>query len=81
MGLNLTEVKIGKKSLGKITEKPITFGDGFYIEVRDKGKVKGGVKIKCDGYDDMLKRAKMYSFNKSVSMLGELKAGKWLNKK
>lgn len=70
-----------KKKL-KPMSQPIHFGNGFYIEVRDKGKVKGGVRIKCEDKADMMKRVQMYERNnKSVGILGEMRDGVWLDKK
>ncbi len=54
--------------------------DGFYIEVRNKGS-QSGVKIWRGTREQMVQSAEDYSRAKDVVQLGEMKDGKWLDKK
>jgi hypothetical protein len=64
--------------MGRPPTRPITFRDGFYIEVRNKG-ASTGVKIRSDDAASMQAAAKDYSTSKEVVILGEHKKGKWVN--
>ncbi len=65
--------------MGRPPTAPITFKNGFYIEVRTKGS-SSGVKIHCDELESMNASAAEYKKYKDVIILGEIKDGKWLTK-
>lgn len=67
------------KNMGRPPTKPIKFRDGFYIEIRNKGKTSG-IKIHRDTEEHMLRTIKEYEQTKEVIILGESKNGKWVNK-
>ena len=67
--------------MGRPPTKPIKLKDGFYIEVRNKGAKTGGVKIRRDTRAQMEQTAKDYERTKDVVVLGEIKKGKWMDKK
>jgi hypothetical protein len=64
--------------MGRPPTRPITFKDGFYIEVRNKG-ASSGVKIRSDDAASMEAAAKDYRTSKEVVILGEHKKGKWVS--
>ncbi|MFT5860636.1 MAG: hypothetical protein ACI865_002749 [Flavobacteriaceae bacterium] len=64
--------------MGRPATKPARLKDGFYIEVKNQGS--GGVLIRRDTEEQMLLAAKDYSRMKNVTVLGEMKSDKWLNK-
>ncbi len=63
--------------MGRPPTKPIKFRDGFYIELRNKGK-DTGIKIHRDSREQMLRTAKEYQLTKDVIILGESRNGKWI---
>lgn len=65
--------------MGRPPTKPIKFKDGFYLEIRNKGK-NTGIKLRRDTKDQMLRTIKEYELTKDVIILGESKNGKWVNK-
>jgi len=67
--------------MGRPPTKPIKLKDGFYIEVRNKGAKTGGIKIRRETPAQMEQTAKDYQRTKDVTILGEHKSGKWLDKK
>lgn len=64
--------------MGRPPTKPVTFRDGFYIEVRSKDADKG-VKVRSDTEQEMLANAEMYKRSKIVVVLGQMKKGVWVN--
>ena len=58
--------------------KPARLKDGFYIEVKNQGS--GGILIRRDTKDQMLLAAEDYSRMKQVTVLGEMKSDKWVDK-
>ena len=66
--------------MGRPATRPIQFKDGFYIEIRNKGSKSGGVVLRRDTEVQMLRTAKDYERSKDVTVLGESKNGKWLDK-
>ena len=64
--------------MGRPATKPARLKDGFYIEVKNQGS--GGVLIRRDTEEQMLLADKDYSRMKNVTVLGEMKSDKWLNK-
>ena len=65
--------------MGRPPTKPIKFRDGFYIEIRNKGK-STGIKLHRDTKEQMLRPIKEYELTKDVLILGESKNGKFLDK-
>ncbi|MFT5779415.1 MAG: hypothetical protein ACI837_002373 [Crocinitomicaceae bacterium] len=64
--------------MGRPATKPARLKDGFYIEVKNQGS--GGVLIRRDTEEQMQLAAKDYSRMKDVTVLGEMKSDKWLDK-
>lgn len=64
--------------MGRPATKPARLKDGFYIEVKNQGS--GGVLIRRDTEEQMKLAAKDYSRMKDVTILGEMKGDKWVNK-
>lgn len=65
--------------MGRPPTRPIKFRDGFYIEIRNKGK-NTGIKLHRDTKEQMMRTIKEYELTKDVLILGESKNGKWVNK-
>jgi len=65
--------------MGRPATRPAKLRDGFYIEVRNKG-AKSGIKIRRDNRADMLEAVKEYRKIKEITILGESKNAKWLEK-
>jgi len=64
--------------MGRPATKPARLKDGFYIEVKNQGS--GGVLIRRDTEEQMKLAAEDYSRMKQVTILGEMKNDKWVNK-
>ena len=64
--------------MGRPATKPARLKDGFYIEVKNQGS--GGVLIRRDTEEQMQMAAEDYSRMKNVTILGEMKSDKWVNK-
>lgn len=64
--------------MGRPATKPARLKDGFYIEVKNQGS--GGILIRRDTKDQMLMAAEDYSRMKVVTVLGEMKNDKWVDK-
>lgn len=64
--------------MGRPATKPARLKDGFYIEVKNQGS--GGVLIRRDTEEQMLMAAEDYSRMKNVTVLGEMKSDKWVDK-
>jgi len=64
--------------MGRPATKPARLKDGFYIEVKNQGS--GGILIRRDTKEQMLLAAEDYSRMKQVTVLGEMKSDKWVNK-
>lgn len=64
--------------MGRPATKPARLKDGFYIEVKNQGS--GGILIRRDTKEQMLMAAEDYSRMKQVTVLGEMKSDKWLDK-
>ena len=64
--------------MGRPATKPARLKDGFYIEVKNQGS--GGVLIRRDTEEQMQMAATDYSRMKNVTILGEMKSDKWVNK-
>jgi hypothetical protein len=61
--------------MGRPVTREIKLKDGFYIEVRSKGAVKG-VKIRRDSYNEIQSAMRQYKNAYDVHYLGEMKNGK-----
>jgi hypothetical protein len=70
--------KIEVDYMGRPATKPARLKDGFYIEVKNQGS--GGILIRRDTKDQMLLAAEDYSRMKEVTILGEMKNDKWVDK-
>lgn len=66
--------------MGRPPTRPVKLKDGFYIEVKNKG-ASSGIKIRRETKAEMLRSAEDYKRIKDVSILGECKNGKFLDKK
>lgn len=55
--------------------REIKLKDGFYIEVRTKGALKG-IKIRRDSYNEIQSAIRQYKNAYTVNYLGEFKNGK-----
>ena len=64
-------------AMGRPPTRPITFRDGFYIEVRNKG-ASSGIKIRSADPASMAETAEQYKKSKEVIILGEFKNGQWV---
>ena len=64
--------------MGRPATKPARLKDGFYIEVKNQGS--GGILIRRDTKDQMLLAAEDYPRMKVVTILGEMKNDKWVDK-
>lgn len=67
--------------MGRPPTRPAKLKDGFYIEVRNEGSKANGIKIRRDTKEEMMMAIEDYNRIKDVTVLGELKNDKWLNKK
>lgn len=65
--------------MGRPATRPAKLKDGFYIEVRNKGE-KSGIKIRRDNRAAMLEAVAEYRRIKDITILGESKNDKWLEK-
>lgn len=65
--------------MGRPATRPAKLRDGFYIEVRNKG-AKSGIKIRRDDRIAMLDAVTEYRRIKEITILGESKNDKWLEK-
>lgn len=61
--------------MGRPVTREIKLKDGFYIEVRSKGALKG-TKIRRDSYPEIQTAIRQYQNAYSVNYLGEFKGGK-----
>ncbi len=59
---------------------PIKLKDGFYIELRNQGGLKG-IKLRRESIEQVLVAIKKYSKTYDVHYLGEFKKGKVINDK
>ena len=65
--------------MGRPATRQAKLRDGFYIEVRNKG-AKSGIKIRRDDRSAMLDAVTEYRRIKEITILGESKNDKWLEK-
>lgn len=69
---------VKNRIMGRPPTKPVTFRDGFYIEVLEKGATRG-IKIRSNTEQEMLETAELYRRSRNVLVLGQMKKGVWLN--
>jgi hypothetical protein len=65
--------------MGRPPTKPARLKNGFYIEVRTQGS--SGIMIRRDTREQMVLAAEDYARTKQVTVLGEMKDDKWIDKK
>ncbi len=65
---------------GRPATKPPTLKEGYYLEVRSKGS-STGVKIRRDTKAEMEFAVRQYEKSKTVTYLGEVRAGRWVDGK
>ena len=63
---------------GRPSTQPPKLRDGFYIELRTHGS-SSAIKIIRKNMEEVDKAIKLYSTNKIVKYLGEVKNGKWVD--
>ena len=63
---------------GRPSTQPPKLRDGFYIELRTHGSASA-IKIIRKNMEEVDKAIKLYSTNKIVKYLGEVKNGKWVD--
>ena len=65
--------------MGRPPTRPSRLRDGFYIEVRTKGS-NSAIKLRSESREEMNNSAEHYSKTKEVTVLGEYKNGKTIDK-
>ena len=63
---------------GRPSTQPPKLRDGFYIELKTHGS-SSSIKIIRKNMSEVEKAIDMYSKNKIVKYLGEVKSGKWVD--
>ncbi|WP_026915310.1 hypothetical protein [Christiangramia portivictoriae] len=63
--------------MGRPSTKPKDLRDGYYIEVRNKNKKTGGVKVRRDTVDQLKLAIEEYRDIKDVEILGKSTNGKF----
>ena len=63
---------------GRPSTQPPKLRDGFYIELRAHGS-SSAIKIIRKNMEEVDRAIKMYSKNKIVKYLGQVKKGKWID--
>ncbi|MFV8281777.1 hypothetical protein ACNKXS_09550 [Christiangramia marina] len=63
--------------MGRPSTKPKDLRDGYYIEVRNKNKKTGGVKVRRDTVDQLKLAIEEYRDIKDVIILGKSTNGKF----
>tara|TARA_B100001758_G_C17801801_1_gene300028 strand:- start:271 stop:498 length:228 start_codon:yes stop_codon:yes gene_type:complete len=63
---------------GRPSTQPPKLRDGFYIELKTHGS-NSAIKIIRKSMDEVEKAIELYSKNKIVKYLGEVKKGKWVS--
>jgi len=69
---------MGKK--GRPPTKPAELKEGFYLELRSKGS-NSPVKIRRESMAEIEMAIAQYEKNKTVTYLGQVKDGRWLDGK
>ena len=68
----------GMQRRGRPSTHPPKLRDGFYIELRTQGS-SSAIKIIRKNMDEVKKAMDLYSANKIVKYLGQVKNGKWVD--
>ena len=68
----------GMQRRGRPSTQPPKLRDGFYIELRTQGS-SSAIKIIRKNMDEVKKAMDLYSANKIVKYLGQVKNGKWVD--
>jgi len=63
---------------GRPSTQPPKLKDGFYVELRTQGS-SSAIKIIRKNMDEVKKAMDLYSANKIVKYLGQVKDGKWID--
>ena len=63
---------------GRPSTQPPKLRDGFYIELKTQGS-SSAIKIIRKNMDEVKKALDLYSKNKIVKYLGQVKDGKWVD--
>ncbi len=63
---------------GRPSTQPPKLRDGFYIELKAQGS-SSSIKIIRKNMDEVKKAMDMYSKNKLVKYLGQVKDGRWVD--
>ena len=63
---------------GRPSTQPPKLRDGFYIELKTQGS-SSAIKIIRKNMDEVEKALDLYSKNKIVKYLGQVKDGKWVD--
>jgi len=69
---------MGKK--GRPPTKPGELKDGFYLELRTKAS-RSAIKIRRENMAEIEDAIKEYEKNKTVTYLGQVKDGRWVDGK
>ena len=67
------------KIMGRPPTRPTDLKDGYYLEVRNKG-TNSGIKLRRDTRKEMMQAVEEYKKVKDVTILGESKNSKWIDK-
>ena len=65
---------------GRPATKPVELKEGYYLELRVKGS-SSAVKIRRESKAEIELAIAQYDKSKTVTYLGQVKAGRWLNGK
>ena len=65
--------------MGRPPTRPTDLKDGSYLEVRNKG-TNSGIKLRRDTRKEMMQAVEEYKKVKDVTILGESKNSKWIDK-
>jgi len=65
--------------MGRPPTRPTDLKDGYYLEVRNKG-TNSGIKLRRDTRKEMMQAVEEYKKVKDVTILGESKNSKWIDK-
>lgn len=63
---------------GRPSTQPPKLRDGFYIELKTQGS-SSAIKIIRKNMEEVKKAMELYSKNKIVRYLGQVKSGKWVD--
>ncbi|WP_027419462.1 hypothetical protein [Crocinitomix catalasitica] len=69
-----------QRQKGRPATKPVELKEGFYLELRTKGS-NSLVKIRRENMAEVELAIEQYGRSKTVTYLGQVKGGKWLDGK